>query len=123
MEIQGKVILILPQQTGVGRNGNPWAVQPFVIETIEQYPRKVHIELFGEDRINNNPFAIDDVVNVSFDIESHEFNSRWYTSIRAWKVEKESKPAGGSAPASNQPPVDSAPLPEAPEEQSSTLPF
>ena len=128
MEIQGKVIQILPQQTGVGRTGNPWAVQPFVIETQEQYPKKVHIELFGSDRINNNPFSVDEVVKVSFDIESREFNGRWYTSLRAWKVEKAGQTAGDSAGASAPlptaaQPTESAPLPEAPEESSTTLPF
>jgi len=88
MEIVGKIIQVLPLQEGVGKNGNPWKVQGYVLETQEQYPRKVQFEIFGEDRIHNNPCNIDDVVTVSFDIESREFNGRWYTSIRAWKVQQ-----------------------------------
>jgi len=88
MEIVGKIIQVLPIQEGVGKNGNPWKVQGYVLETQEQYPRKVQFEIFGEDRIKNNPCNIDDVVTVSFDIESREFNGRWYTSIRAWKVQQ-----------------------------------
>lgn len=88
MEIVGKIIQVLPAQEGVGKNGNPWKVQGYVLETQEQYPRKVQFEIFGEDRIKNNPCAIDDVVTVSFDIESREFNGRWYTSIRAWRVQQ-----------------------------------
>lgn len=88
MEIQGKVIQILPLQQGVGSSGKPWASQSFIIETPDQYPRKVCIELFGEDRVKNNPVNIDDNVTVSYDLESREFNGRWYTSVRAWKVEK-----------------------------------
>lgn len=86
MEIVGKIIAVLPEQSGIAKNGNPWKVQAYVLETTEQYPRKVHFEIFGEDRIKQNPCAIDQVVTVSFDIESREFNGRWYTSIRAWKV-------------------------------------
>lgn len=127
MEIQGKVIQILPQQTGVSKTGNPWAVQPFVIETLEQYPKKVHIELFGSDRINNNPFAVDEVVKVQFDIESREFNGRWYTSLRAWKVEKDQQAAGDSAATSAPLPTAAPPaetlFPEAPQEGTSDLPF
>ena len=127
MEIQGKVIQILPQQSGVGRNGNPWAVQPFVIETLEQYPKKVHIELFGADRINNNPFSVDEVVKVQFDIESREFNGRWYTSLRAWKVENSQQAAGDSVAPSAPLPTAAPPaetlLPEAPQEGTSDLPF
>jgi hypothetical protein len=59
-----------------------------VLETQEQYPRKVHFEVFGEDRIKANPCQVDDIVTVSFDIESREFNGRWYTSIRAWKIQQ-----------------------------------
>ncbi len=86
MEVVGKIIQVLPAQEGVGRNGNPWKVQPYVLETLDQYPRKVHFEVFGEDRIRMNPCAIDQLVTVSFDIESREFNGRWYTSIRAYRI-------------------------------------
>ena len=88
MEIVGKIIQVLPLQEGVGRNGNPWKLQGYVLETIENYPRKVHFEVFGEDRIKNNPCDMDQIVTVSFDIESREFNGRWYTSIRAWKIQQ-----------------------------------
>lgn len=88
MEVVGKIIQVLPEQSGVGRNGNPWKVQPYVLETLDQYPRKVHFEVFGEERIKQNPCAIDELVTVSFDIESREFNGRWYTSIRAWRIQQ-----------------------------------
>ncbi len=86
MEVSGKIIAVLPAQEGVSKTGNPWKVQSYVLETQEQYPKKVCFEIFGEDRIKNNPCKIDDIVTVSFDIESREFNGRWYTSIRAWRV-------------------------------------
>ena len=88
MDVVGKIIQVLPAQEGIGRNGNPWKVQPYVLETLDQYPRKVHFEVFGEDRIKQNPCDIDQLVTVSFDIESREFNGRWYTSIRAWKIQQ-----------------------------------
>ncbi len=89
MEIVGKVVQILPLQQGTSqRTGNPWAIQSFIIETQEQYPRKVCIELFGEDRIKANPIAMDQLVTVSFDLESREFNGRWYTGVRAWKIQQ-----------------------------------
>lgn len=86
MEVVGKIIQVLPLQEGVGRNGNPWKLQAYVLETLDQYPRKVHFEVFGEDRVKNNVAEMDQLVTVSFDIESREFNGRWYTSIRAWKI-------------------------------------
>ncbi|MBR6017097.1 MAG: DUF3127 domain-containing protein [Paludibacteraceae bacterium] len=89
MEISGKIIQVLPLQTGVAKNsGNPWQSQSYVLETQEQFPRKVCFEVFGEQRIKENACQLDDLVTVSFDIESREFNGRWYTSVRAWRVQQ-----------------------------------
>ncbi len=99
MEVVGKIIQVLPVQEGVGRTGNPWKVQPYVLETLDQYPRKVHFEVFGEDRIKQNPCEIDQLVTVSFDIESREFNGRWYTSIRAWRIQQGDTTQAGVQPA------------------------
>ena len=107
MDIVGKIIQVLPLQEGVSKTGNPWQVQSYVLETQEQYPRKVCFEIFGEDKIKNNPCNIDDLVTVSFDIESREFNGRWYTSIRAWRVQQGDM-------TSAQPAAQATPQPAAP---------
>ena len=136
MEVVGKIIQVLPAQEGVGRNGNPWKVQPYVLETLDQYPRKVHFEVFGEDRIKQNPCEIDQLVTVSFDIESREFNGRWYTSIRAWHIQQgdttqaaavPSAAPAQAAPVSGEPapadPVAPDPFDASAGEGSSDLPF
>jgi len=135
MDVVGKIIQVLPAQEGVGRNGNPWKVQPYVLETLDQYPRKVHFEVFGEDRIKQNPCEIDQLVTVSFDIESREFNGRWYTSIRAWRIQQgdTTQSAPVSAPAAAAPaqpaaaPMEPAanvdPFDATPAEGTSDLPF
>lgn len=112
MEVVGKIIQVLPPQDGIGRNGNPWKLQGYVLETLDQYPRKVHFEVFGEDRIKQNPCAIDQLVTVSFDIESREFNGRWYTSIRAWRIQQGDTTQPGAAEAAQ--PVAAAPAQPAP---------
>jgi hypothetical protein len=97
MEISGKIIQVLPEQGGVSKtSGKEWKLQAYVLETQEQYPRKVHFEVFGEDRIKANPCQLDDIVTVSFDIESREFNGRWYTSVRAWKIQQGVVAAGAT---------------------------
>jgi len=89
MDISGKIIQKLPLQSGESKTtGKPWQIQSYVLETQEQFPRKVCFEIFGEQRIKDNPCEIDDIVTVSFDLESREFNGRWYTSVRAWKVQQ-----------------------------------
>lgn len=86
MEIKGKVIAILAEQSGQGKNGE-WRSQDFILETSDQYPKKVCINLFG-DKIAMMP-EINQDATVSFDIESREYNGRWFTTVRAWKVEVE----------------------------------
>ena len=113
MEIVGKIIAVLPEQSGIAKNGNPWKVQAYVLETTEQYPRKVHFESFGEERIKQYPCAIAQLVTVSFDIESREFNGRWYTSIRAWKVAQgDTTQAAQPAAAAPTAPVEPAAAPQ-----------
>ena len=126
MEVVGKIIQVLPAQEGVGRNGNPWKLQGYVLETFDQFPRKVHFEVFGEDKIKNNPCDIDQIVTVSFDIESREFNGRWYTSIRARKIQQgdttqaNAAPAPAAAPAA---PAQAAPVVPAAEPAVAPDPF
>lgn len=100
MEIRGHIIQVLPLASGVSRQGNNWKKQEYVLETVEQYPRKVCFNLFG-DRVDQYPLQVGDDVIVSFDLESREFNGRWYTDVRAWKVEKAD--AVPQAPAYNDP--------------------
>jgi hypothetical protein len=85
MEIQGKIIQLLPEQSGAGKNGT-WRKREYVLETQDQYPKKVCFNLWGE-KIDQNPVAIGDNVKVLFDLESREFNGKWYTDVKAWKIE------------------------------------
>ena len=104
-EINGKVIAVLPIATGEGKNGT-WKSQDYVLETGGQYPKKVCFNLFG-DSIEKFNVGIDDEIKVSCDIESREYNGRWFTTIRAWKVEKEAV-AAGQAPMVNNAPTTPA---------------
>ena len=109
MEIVGKIILKLPLQTGVSKAGNNWQKQEYVLETFnEAYNRKIHFDFFGE-RANQYPLEVGDVIKLSFDIESREYNGRWFTSIRGWKTE----PADVNAPAAAPAPAPAAAAPYA----------
>ena len=96
MEIQGKVIAVLPERSGVSARGE-WKSQTYVIETQEQYPKKMAFDVFGADRIANFGIQFGEVINVSFDIDAHEYQGRWFNSIRAWNVTKVSQQAMASS--------------------------
>lgn len=87
MEISGKIIMVLPERGGVSqRSGSEWKVASYVLETMEQYPRKCCFEVFGTDRIAQFNIQVGQMLTVSLDIDAHEYNGRWYNQIRAWKV-------------------------------------
>lgn len=106
MEVTGKVILALPEMSGTSKAGNPWKKREYVLETQETYPRKIHFDFFGE-RADQYPLNPGDVIKLSFDIESREYNGRWFTSIRGWKSEPATAAALVAAPgqAFPEPPV------------------
>lgn len=112
MEIKGKIILALPEQSGTSKAGNAWKKREYVLETQETYPRKVHFDFFG-DKADQFPLSVGDDITLSFDIESREYNGRWFTSIRGWKAEKSN--AGADMPPMQQPPmIDEPPMPASP---------
>ena len=116
MDISGKIIQLLPAQTGNGKNGQ-WKKQEFILETGDTYPKKVCIAVWG-DKIDLASFKIGDALDVSFDVESREYNGKWYTDVKAWKVNAARQKEGGrTAPAASAPqPFDDMP-------QSDVLPF
>ncbi|MCI6857042.1 MAG: DUF3127 domain-containing protein [Bacteroidales bacterium] len=97
MEVVGKIILKLPLQSGVSQAGNNWKKQEYVLETEDSYPKKVHFDFFG-DKADQFPLNVGDRVRLSFDIESREYNGRWYTSIRGWKAEAAAAAAAAEGP-------------------------
>ena len=131
MELTGKVIAVLPLQSGTSnKTGNGWQKQEYVIETVEeQYPRRLCFNLWQE-RIDQFKIQEGEFITVSFDIDAREYNGRWYNDIRAWKVERATIDA--AAPVAAMPGVSTAPMatpaPAAPAQSSagdaeSDLPF
>ena len=80
MEITGKIIAVLPERGGVSKTGNEWKTQEYVIETHEQYPRKMCFNVFGADKIAQFNIQAGEEMTVSFDINAREYNGRWYSA-------------------------------------------
>jgi hypothetical protein len=109
IELKGKLIKLLDMQTGEGRNG-PWKKREFVIEMPGQYPKKVCITTWGDKTSDLANLNEGDELKVSVDIESREWNGRWFTDVKAWRIEKESSGGGGAAPADQPPMPDEEPF-------------
>lgn len=87
LEIEGKLTKILPETSGQGSQGT-WVKQNFIIETREQYPKKVCFVAWGDKVDTVRKLVEGEDLKISFNVESREFNERWYTDLRAWKIEK-----------------------------------
>lgn len=105
MEITGRIIQVLDEQSGNGRNG-VWRKRDYILETGGQYPKKVCMTVWG-DKIDQFNMQQGEEVNAGIEVESREFNGRWYTDVKVWKVNKN----GGASPepspqsAGNQPDI------------------
>lgn len=99
MEIKCKLLDKLAVQSGTSARG-PWSKQDFIVETIEQYPRKICMNVWGQDKVNElASYNAGEQLLVSVNIESREFNGRWYTDVRAWRIQREGAEAAQMQPA------------------------
>lgn len=132
-EISGQIIAVLPTRSGTSARGTEWSSQTAVIETEtkEQYPKKVAFDVMN-DKIAQFNLQVGDYVTVSYDIDAHEYNGKWFNAVRAWNVVRVSQQQQ-QPPVNNgwQPPVNAqqqAPFPPQqqaaqPQGGSSDLPF
>ena len=88
LEISGKIVEILEVKSGKSANGE-WRKQEYVLETEAQYPKKVCFMAWG-DKIDQFNIQQGETVAVAIDLESREYNGRWYTDVKAY----EAKPIG-----------------------------
>lgn len=119
MELTAKLIQLLPLQTGNGKNG-AWKKQDIIVETDGTYPKKVCISIWG-DKINESVLKIGSQLAISFDVESREYNGKWYTDVKAWKVVEAGAAKSGGGNASG--PIDQPYFEEGQMESKDDLPF
>lgn len=113
MEIKGKIIAVLPIKSGTSKLGKEWRSQEYVIETEGQYPKRCCFSVLG-DNIKEFGIQMGEIMTIYIDIDAHEYQDRWYNSIKAFRVNKEM---------SAQPKVEEQPKTESPIPVAGDLPF
>lgn len=124
MELKGKVVQVLDEINGESSRG-PWRKKSFVLELPGDYPKKVCIDIWG-DNIDQFNVQSGQEIQAFIDIESREYNGKWFTNVKAWRVEKpaDSAPESGSDPSITDdvpPPADDNPYAQM--DQDDDLPF
>ncbi|MAH84509.1 MAG: hypothetical protein CBB68_09290 [Rhodospirillaceae bacterium TMED8] len=90
MELIGKIIQLLPEKSGESARG-PWRKQEYILETEGEYRKKICFIAWG-DRIDDFAIQKGEKLVVSVDLESREYNDRWYTDVTAWQVSRAGPP-------------------------------
>ena len=94
LELKCKLVEKLQEERGSSARG-PWCKQNFIVETIESYPRRICMNVWGDDKVSElRAYNIGETLNISINIESREFNGRWYTDVRAWRIQREQASSG-----------------------------
>jgi hypothetical protein len=101
MQLVAKLVQLQPLQTGEGKNGS-WKKQDIIVETDGTYPKKVCISIWG-DKINESVLQLGNNLDIQFDVESREYNGRWYTDCKAWKIELAGNTSGAAPNTPNAP--------------------
>jgi hypothetical protein len=86
MEIQGKLIQVLPIESGTSKSGKDWTQQTIIVETGDQYPKKIAIQCASNLMDKIKDYQIGHTITCQVNIESRESGGKWYTSIKAWKI-------------------------------------
>jgi hypothetical protein len=82
--LNGKIFKVLPLESGEGKNGT-WKKQPIVLEIDNgKYQKKVAVTLWGN--LANGNFEVGKEMSVEYDVESREYNEKWYTDVKAWRI-------------------------------------
>ena len=97
MDITGKIIAVLPTKSGTSARGTQWSSQTAVIETHEQYHKRVAFDVLG-DKITEFNLQVGEEVTVSFDINAREYNGKWWNSVNAWHVTRVDSQQGAQQP-------------------------
>ena len=86
MEIQGVLKQILKTESGTSKSGKDWQKQTIIVETADAYPKQIAVEVSEKALSRLQDYSIGQTITCSINIESREYNGRWFTAVRAWKI-------------------------------------
>ncbi len=119
MEIQGKIVAVLPTRNGTSKTGSPWSSATYVLQTQEMYPRRIAFDVMNENITQFN-IRQGEFLKVSFDINAHEYNGKWFNSVKAWAVQRVD--TGQAQPQQTAIPNPPQPYPQQPQQQHQSYP-
>jgi hypothetical protein len=86
MELKAKIVQVLPVTGGTSTTGKDWKSQQVIVETFGEYPKKVCLKTFNKFI---DEFKVGQTCTFHLNLESREYNGKWYNDINVWKYDKE----------------------------------
>ena len=106
MEFEGTVWSVLPVVKGTSARGE-WTKQEVVFEQPGEFNRKVCVSFWGDRAQEAGTLQKGETVAVSANVESREYNGRWFTEVRAWRIVRKAAQSQPQGPAADGlPPLD-----------------
>ncbi|MEG1405082.1 MAG: DUF3127 domain-containing protein [Alistipes sp.] len=122
MEFEGTVFKIQPLTKGTSARGE-WQRQDAIFDVMEgTFSHKICVTFFNkpDDAAKLREGA---TYTVSVNIESREFNGRWYTDVRAWRLQPKQDAPATSAGMPPMPPLSEEPQHTSSAAEVDDLPF
>ena len=106
LELEGRIARKMNVQSGTTARG-AWSKQEFIFEYQEgSYPSQVCMHVWGDEKVRElDKYQAGDKVKVSFNLGSREYNGRWYTDVRVWRIEPAQVQPVQAAPQMPEPPM------------------
>lgn len=97
--LKGTVTSASAVESGVSKKGNEWKRKTVVVtETEGQYPKSVAFILMKSELVDMK-FSKNELVTIYGNVESNEYNGKWFTNVTAWKVDKDPNSSVPTQPA------------------------
>lgn len=108
MDFEVTVSSLLPLVTGQGARGE-WKKQDVIFDLPGEFSRKLCVGFWNDRAADAAGLRPGDRVALSVNVESREYNGRWYTEVRAWRMSRMDGTAAASGGGGDHPPFGGAP--------------
>lgn len=100
LKVTGKITRVLDKQTGTSKDGKEWVKQQFILDNNQKYNNIFCFEVFGQEKVENfeKYNKVGDVVEIEFNVNTNEWQGKYFTSLQAWKIMKSKTDAVQDAP-------------------------
>jgi len=96
----------LGEREGTTKDGKPWKVVQFLIQTKGKYPKMVSLDAWNASADIVNSMRDGDMIEVTYEAEAREYNGKWYNTLKVVSIEsleKEARPIVAEEPMDDLP--------------------